>query len=452
MASPILSFRPEVKIEVASKDITKHLGDVGSVTVRKSLYEPAGHFQIIFPDLPVEDSRESLYGLVSPLDQILIWIRRWREPNQTIEPWIPILTGFVRSIGRDETVGGDGRVQRRVVLAGQDCGAAFLMEQISAFITYQNKDVYCPGPLTWLKEYNLTSQPKKIEDFIWEVAYETTKDIMQKVGLAYQRVFSVEKGTALPNQAFSHEGTVWELLKRYSDPPWNEFFVRENRAMDGATIDPELIFRPTPWYDIADNPLPDFDDSSVSYWEIPLADVISLSAHRDDSELVNHVWVAHPMGNAVAMQQMQKELTGLMNGDTRAKYGDRIQQETTNLNPIDIMHPISLPREEQRAAERKILTWVQERREWLKLAGTEIHLFERGSLTMKGYPHMRVGDYFRLQRGDIVWEAYIINISHQYLAYHQYFTTLEYIRGNQWVRRKEIQNPWDKERKQAALT
>ena len=310
-----------------------------------------------------------------------------------------------------------------------------------------------------MKEYGLSSNPRKVEDFIWEVATQTTKDIMEQVGLEFQKQFWVKKGTVLPMSAFTQEGCIWEMIHRYSDAPWNELFVRENRTMDGKDRNPELVFRPTPWFDYEDNPLPDFDDdTSVSYWSVPLADVVSLSAHRDDAELINHVWVTHPLSSAITMTQLATnagevdQSGGVVTKATRQKFGDRAAHNlTTSLNPVDIMHPISLPAAEQRAAEKKIVLWVKDRRDWAKKAHEDIHKFERGTLTMKGYPHPRVGDYFRLARGDIVWDGYIVGITHQYNSFHQYLTTLEYIRGNQWKKRQEITQPWDKERKQGLI-
>jgi hypothetical protein len=66
---------------------------------------------------------------------------------------------------------------------------------------------------------------------------------------------------------------------------------------------------------------------------------------------------------------------------------------------------------------------------------------------MKGYPMMRVGDYFRLHRGDIVWQGYVTNIVNDFQPYRQYITTMDYIRGNQIKVRRAMQNPWDVERK-----
>ena len=483
MAAPIYSYRPEIKIEILDNDVTVNLGDVGSCTIRKNLYQPAGEFQLVFPDLPVkgwftEDGgtmeRESLYGLVNPLDRICIWMRRWRDDCPTVGPWVPVLTGFVRSVGRDEQVGPDGRPQRQVVVAGQDCGGAFLMEMVSAFITYQNNHiggVNFPARLNWMKEYGLTYDLFQVQDFIWNVATKTTQSIMQTAEFEFQQKFYVNKGYLVPQIAFSQEGTVWELLYRYADGPWNELFVRENRNMfpnmaercpaeskegihDPKLLNPELVFRPTPWLDYDENPLPDVNMDSVTMWNIDMKHVVALRAHRDDAELVNHVWIHTPAMAQLANSQMVKKLAGVddanppgvVNPGTRDKFGDRVQQEATRLMPFNSA-PNSQPKDIQRANEDQMLQWAQERQRWVVLAQANIHNFERGSITMKGYPMMRVGDYFRLHRGDVVWHGYVTNIVHDFQPYRRYLTTMDYIRGSQIKVRRELQNPWDVERK-----
>jgi len=478
MASPIYSYRPEIKVEILDNDITVNLGDVGSCTIRKNLYQPAGEFQLVFPDLPVTGwnssggegpgaaVRESLYGLVNPLDKIVIWMRRWRDDCPTVEPWVPVLTGFVRSVGRDEQVGPDGRPRRQVVVAGQDCGAAFLMEMVSAWITFQNDGLAgpLPAPLTWLRELGLDSKAIKVEEFMWQTATVATQSIMDAVGYQFQQKFYVNKGTVVPYSAFSQEGTIWEMLYRHADPPWNEFFVRENRNMfpnmaekcpgpvgdihKKELLDPELVFRPTPWLDYDENPLPDVNMDSVTMWNIAMKHVVALRAHRDDSELVNHVQIKPTLLGGTGYTQVFQPDMGLVNADTRAKYGDRIQNDVTQLFPADLARPpINLPRADQLQAENVTKDWVTERRDWMVLAQNRIHDFERGSITMKGYPMMRVGDYFRLHRGDVIWHGYVTNIVHDFQPYRHYFTTMDYIRGSQIKVRREIQNPWDVERK-----
>jgi hypothetical protein len=289
-------------------------------------------------------------------------------------------------------------------------------------------------------------QAQPVQDFIWDVATKTTQSIMDAVGFQYQQMFSVRKGTVLPYSAFSQEGTIWEMLYRYADGPWNELFVRENRRPN--MLDPELVFRPTPWVDYDGNPLPDADMSSVTIWEINKKELLALRAHRDDSELVNHVWIHTPVSVSGANTQFFSRLKGLVNAETRGKYGDRIQQEATRLFPYaQPTSSINLPMAAQRAVDDDAASWAEERRDWMVLAQNRIHDFERGSITMKGYPMMRVGDYFRLHRGDIVWQGYVTNIVNDFQPYRQYITTMDYIRGNQIKVRRAMQNPWDLERK-----
>jgi hypothetical protein len=82
-------------------------------------------------------------------------------------------------------------------------------------------------------------------------------------------------------------------------------------------------------------------------------------------------------------------------------------------------------------------------------AGKDVYQFEKGSITIKGNPHIRVGDYVKVKRGVIEWSGYIVSIQHNYSAYRQYLTTIEYIRSDQWIERQKVKSGvWDKERKQ----
>lgn len=457
MPASILNYRPEIKLEIAGNDVTQYLGDQGTVSLRKSIMAPAGEFAISFPDMPTPNYRESLYGLVRPLDDIVISGRRWQEPETSLPEWTVMLRGFVRSIGRDEQIAQDGRPQRRVVISGHDCGAVFSMEMLAAYITYQNQangEGILPAPLVWLREYGLISQPFPVQTFIWLLAFISTQEIMRLGGFSFVPVLAVDKGAVLPHTAFSQEGPIWGMLKRYSDAPWNELFVREGEK------EPELVFRPAPYYETPDQddkeavaeggkPLPDAEVGlkSVRFWEIPNRNVIALHAHRDDSELVNHAWVMLAAGNVGGNTCPIINQKGTLNADTRAKFGDRLATETTYLGPTNLAPSINLNRAAQIAADQEWCAWGAYRLEWLKLAGKNIHLLERGSLTIKGDPKIQVGDYIWVTRGDLRWRGYVVNIQHQFSAYRHYLTTLDYIRGTQWLVRKTIDKPWDSERK-----
>lgn len=437
MVAPVQSYHPDILVLIAGQDVTRHLGDQSNVIIHKNLYAPTGEARILFPDMPTE-GRDSLYGVLNVMASIEIRLRRVGPDAGGM--WVTVLRGFVRSIGRDEQVAGDGRVHRSVVVVAHDTGAAFVMEQLHPFITYQNKGVPLPAPFSWLREYQLTPKPFPVAQFVWDIARESTKGILGCAGWSFNPVLSVEKGTALAHQALSTDGPVWELLARYADRPWNELFVREGPDQ------PEFVFRPTPWRDIQDTPLPDAVPGP--FWPVAIRDVISLAAHRDDAELVNHAWVQSPPAIAAANVQTILNSSGVLNAETRECFGDRIQIAATYLGPSDEdgLPSFPLPLEQQKAANLAWSRWILERLEWLKLAGSDIHQFERGQITIKGNPYPRVGDYFTLSRGAFEWDGYIVAITNDYAPYRRYQTTIEYIRGNQWVRRKNVSNPWDRER------
>lgn len=462
MAAKIRHYRPDIRIILRHTiHIEQQLGDIGSVTVSKNINAPCGEFSINFPDHPFHNgtvpivggplivSRRSLYDIIDVLDPIEIQMKRWQEESPTDDDWVTVLRGFVRSIGRNEAVNGEGRVERSVVIAGQDCGAAFLMEQLGQYISAaENPGNTAPQWLRYLKEFNLISSPMPLADFIWDAASSTTRSIMETADWAFTPSLYVQKGYALPWVAFSQEGSVWELLKRFSDPPWNELFVRE--GVDG----PELVFRPTPWADAGGYWLPDTDLDSVGFWEIPMRNVIELSAHRDDSDQVQHVFVQN--ANIHMAQNWNVLLNGFgnFNEELRAKFGDRIQVVPEYIGPG--VAPENLPEAEQKQSYTDYYQWLLDRTQWLVLAGTDIYKLEHGSITIKGDPHVRVGDYVTVQRGAIRWTAYVVSVSHKFAPYRNYLTTLEYIRSDQWIKRQQVQEQiggagvWDLERKQEA--
>lgn len=437
----IASYRPEVKILVGKgkTDISKNLGDAGSVSLRKDLRAPMGEAVIDFPDMPAPGglARDSLYGTTAVMDPIEIKMRAGTGPV-----WVTVLRGFIRGIERNEQVGGDGRVQRRVTLHAHDCGAAFVMESVHQFISWQNQGKNRPPPFDWLAEYQLESTPKPIATFMLQLASNSTKDIMAAAGFAFIPKMTVKKGAVNPCAVFTDQGTIWSMMSMYADMPWNELFVRESEA------GPELVFRPTPWRTIHGVPLPDVDPADLVddlFRIVPVSNVVSLHAQRDDAELVQHVWVTSP-NFTQAMVSAMGVRAGTINPETKAKFGDRFQALRTVLIPDEGSVLLNQKEPDFKSSSESYDQWLSDRITWARMAGEDTHEFERGTLTIKGDPTVRVGDYFRVKRGALAWDGYCVAVSHDFQPYRQYLTTIEYIRGNQWVRRQLLPNAWDLER------
>jgi len=144
------------------------------------------------------------------------------------------------------------------------------------------------------------------------------------------------------------------------------------------------------------------------------------------------------------MVQSRELKRGIVNEETIAKFGNRLQIQPTFLGPL-------LPTMNQDAGTtaRAVQTWtdwIRDRVTWMLAAGEDTHEFERGSMVVKGDPEMMVGKYFTVERGPLQWDGYGIGVGHDFQPYRRYLTTIEYVRSNQWKRRQAIKQPWDRER------
>lgn len=437
MSAPVRSYRPEINILIDGQDYTHLLADVGSVTLRKNLYAPTGEARIVLADMPIgKTTRDNAYGLLSLIIPVEIKIRRWREGEAALK-WVTVFRGILRSAGRDEQVGADGRVQRRVLLQAHDCGVVFLMQQIHPFIAFGITGVPNTPMGFWLKELGMLSKLYPAAEFIWKAATLSTNEIMSGVGYSFDQKFSVEEGNIQPSHAFSQEGPLWGMLDRYADRPWNELFVREGEAT------PELVYRPTPWRDSTDGWIKPVGETPKTR-TVQMRDILSLSAHRDDAEFINHAKVVSPAAHAAGLVQFESKDTGLLNGETAGRFGHRIKVQPTFHLPPTL--PINLPQAEQLQSNANFRDWIAKRRDWIKAAGEDIWKLERGSVVIKGYPEHQVGEYIEIDRGELKWLGYVTDVVQEFVPFQRYTSTLNYIRGNQWLRRKEVTNPWEKER------
>lgn len=456
MAAKIRSYQPRCRILLRHElFIEGQLGDMGEISISKNLYAPVGEFTINFPDHPYHSGksllggmnitqRRSLYDIINPLDPIEIELSRWREEDMTVT-YTTVLRGFVRSIGRSESVDGEGRVQRQVVVEGHDCGAPFIMEQIGALISAMQTGVSIPPAFRYLTEFGLISTPMPLSTFIGELAIASTKPIMDTAGFSYEPLLYVKKGYCNPAFAFSSDGPVWEILKRYSDAPWNELFVREGEK------NPELVFRPTPWKNAEGEWLPDVVVDDVTTWDIPMRNITALSAHRDDSEQVEHVFIQNSNIQISTNSIPLEKGVGDFNTELRTKFGDRIQVLQEHVGPA--LPEMNLPEEQQIQSNNDGYAWLMDRTEWMKAAGKDVYKFEKGTVTIKGDPRIRVGDYIHVKRGPLDWAGYVVSVQQSFQPYRRYLTTLEYIRSDQWIWRQQLGEDyplWDAERRQQA--
>lgn len=465
---------PQFIYKITSLDdalVHASMGENTTVTVSKSLYDPAGEFQIAIPDKPIElrisseageriTKRDSLYGFLEPMDRIEI---RMNRDQLTTGDMPVVLRGFVRGIGREEAMSPDGKPIRSVVISGHDCGCAFTILQVDVITAIQEgKWPYGANLLSaWGALTRTTGGPEMnaaklpLPQFV-KLCADTVEPILDQVGLRFDvdTDFAPDNEEVSPMSLPSFEGPMWNLLSRMVDRPWNEVFVRE------GPVWPEVVCRRTPWVVprwSGDNPNENYeitaervDALGSRMREIDMEEVIELRAHRDDSEVVTVVMVrsaaAHPFENQFALTLRDSVIDNPNNSS--AMFGWRAAQMESMLSSNGA--PQGNPEARFIELNKTLNTFLIQRREWLKAMWSRNADLENGSLQIRGRSTIHVGDYIHVRRGmgsGVDWVAYVTRVTHQYMPFNKYITTLEYIRSTQYLRRSAADNPWDTERR-----
>jgi hypothetical protein len=375
------------------------------------------------------------------MDSIEIRMNRNLNPNMPV-----VMRGFVRSVGRDESVGQDGRPDRHVQVMGHDFGCAFVIQQTGIVLSLmQGQEV---NPLSAaLSAVNMIPQSMFCCDFIRNaVAY--VKDIMTHAGQQFDFDLTVKEGYVEPQTVQNAEGPLWNLMTRYADLPWNELFVRE------GTNHPVVVYRETPWVDIDGtnvNPSPDVLQN-IPFWNIDMSDIVALRAHRDDSDVANFIWVQNALvqQNQGTYWTLNKDGPGVATGTENDPqvFGYRLMQISSQQGPGG--PSISLPEPQQQEAYDSLNEWLIKSIKWIVKATKNNADFESGTVQIKGNPNIRIGDYITVKRGPLAWSGYVTRVAHEFRMFQDYLTTINYIRSNQYfVRRRYQGNPWEAERKES---
>lgn len=459
----------EYKITSLNTVATPYLsfGDNGGVTVSKGLYDPAGEFQVRLPDMPINltvngvAARDSLYGFIEPMDRVEIRMNRDQLPPGQMPV---VLRGFVRGVGREETMDSQGRPIRTLVISGHDFGCAFSIEQIGAVRAYlENRDAYLfstiAGLLAAVSIELETGKEMPIGPFVERVTKEFVQPILDNVGETFEFDLTHAPGDqkVYLQTAISVEGPIWNWLYRLIDSPWNEMFVREGPEH------PEVVVRRTPWLrDSAIQTMPQEDflaSIGTTLHAIEMNEVIGLRAHRDDSDVTNILlinnWEGSLYGTDYWKTRGAEQMTIYTPENSPDRYGHRIAQLYSMLMPTSAQGKQDAA---FGAAKKEIEDWMQtERFQWLLDRWGRNADWEHGSIDIRGRSDIRVGEYIHVKRGmgagtdsGVDWAAYVTRVTHQYNPFQKYTTTLEYIRSNQYVRRRDAKNPWDTERRRSA--
>lgn len=462
-------------------DLSPFLGDSGSVTVSRSLYFPAGYFEFKFVDRglnvpadggklasvleilndlgfsfnPANKPLDSLYGLLEPMDMIEIYMSRSLSKAD-----MPIMMrGMVRKISRTESMGDDGVPSRSVVVTGSCLGAAFDIYKIS-LIAELGKDPKSPGynPLMteadWMRLFGFEGEeqfPQPCDKFMSKIVDLVNEKFMKTVGYPeFIKNMEVKDGVVMVSSLNQYEGALWAAMIDRADTPWNELYVEDTE--DG----PQVTYRVTPLYDLND----DFCQTDrvdmpggvviggVEINRISADDIVSLEASRDDDRVFNFYVLDSSYISLVGKPEFQKQF---LNADYQVFNYENNKPEWYGVRRMDAalyQYPLSVKAKLKGQKEKvsneqgiDIFNYSMRRRLQLAKMNADNLVFEHGYMTFKGNEAVKIGNYVRVTRGEMINDYYAHTVTHTFTPFKSFMTTVDFIRGTGFIGRNRSEKP-----------
>lgn len=448
-------------------DLTPFLGDGSTVRTSKSVREPAGGFSISFMDKASESGGklESVYGLVEPMDGIEIRMWGGLGPRPKVLPII--MRGFVTSVRRSQAMSDAGKPMRTVSLSGQDYGKIWQMYQVLYLQAYSEGKALLTTYGLWelfgLKAQNTLKASQLVKDAIEKIINPFLDNMLPKNWPMPRSIKTddvmVKRGV-INNSYQNTQGSIYQILAENTDvPTWNELYIEDRE--DGV----HCVYRPIPALRLSPNDSKDNrkiqkDAPDPIYCEIEDGDVQDINTERSDANVANFYWVNNTRYDLI--DEMQRKLQSIPQGDKKVNlsaypnsaakyYGTRPMYASTQMSGDSVTNMLSGQSKDDIEKNRtETLSWIDQRRLELVEMNKDNVVFESGSARVKGgqmrpdgKEAMKAGDYARFIMGNMVWDAYCVQIEHEFVVYNSYTSTVIFERGEGFATRIEKQSsPW----------
>jgi hypothetical protein len=430
--------------------------------VDKGVGVPKGLFTITVGDRPAAVADDTVYAQIAPMDYIEI--RMASEPHVTGIPLV--MRGFVTAVSRQESIGESGQPQRSVVIHGADTGKILEMIQFYYGVGYATGQIISSA-FALFQRFQLMADSSldgaiSVKDFFQRVIDEVVNPYLLDMAdarlgamvdggegdLAVANADVLQLGTDIVDTGDflywislgSYQGTLWGLLARDADLAWHEMFVEDReegpffvyRPMPFLSVDGELIQQPGVY-------MPEVIERSHD-------DMKSLSVSRSDASVANIFDVQAPkvlpmMQNNWSTQMLVQDDGYVYMRDHDANlpslYGDRRLAVVAQQAPAGFPSNLgSMAAEEVSTQEESMIQWGQRRRRALAEMAMDNVLWESGTAVFRGDPLLRAGRYLRLRRQDMQQQMYMVHVRHEFTPFSSYVTTVNFIRGDGWIRRQ----------------
>lgn len=467
-----VSQRAEMKIP-RYLDITPFIDDSGYVSTNRSLYSPIGTFDIHMNDRGFNlksdtelspfkaflnqygfsfdgsgEPLDCLYGLIEPMDMIEIYM----SGTKTNEPPI-VMRGFVRDIARDESFDNNGQPMRNISVSGTCLGSAFDIYKIciaKELNTQGNTNLFMTDS-DWAKVYGFNDGnplPQLCGDFMQTMTNFINTKFMAALGYPdIKTSISVNDGKVLVSNISSYEGAFWGVMIERADTPWNELFIEDTKD---AT---QLVYRPTPWVDL-NNELCQTEPDGKSrkglvkpvVINIPSNELKSLSVTRGDSRIFNYVSLDSSFVSLTGRSDHQRAMLNPLyqyfdyENNNPNIYGIRRLDAALYQVPESFAkYPAQQLAKEADKDAGDSLSYAFNRRRQLALMNADNVVLEDGSMIIKGNENVKCGMYISITRGKMINQYYVVGVTHSFVPFQSFTTTVDFIRGTGFVGRNRLE-------------
>lgn len=443
-------------------DLTPFLSNGSAVRTSKSVREPAGGFSVTFADRPQEQSStgdlESIYGLIEPMD--IIEIRMWNGMGRAPAEYPIVMRGFVSVVQRGQTMGEAGQPQRQVIISGQDYGKIWQTFQVIHLAAYAERQSLLSSFQLWEMFGVTASNTLKAGDFVRTMVDKVInphmdgfmpKDTQLPRKLLTGESIAVKHGV-VNNSYQSMQGSIYDILRFHGDVGvWNELYTEDRE--DGVHV----VYRPIPALHLTmpkgakDRKIQD-DAPDPIYCVIEDSYIKSISVSRTDGNVANFYWVNNSRFDLI--DDMQRKLASIPKDDGKVSlkeypntavkyYGVRAMYAETQQGEDSITNYGSGESEsahEARGAKQE--AWIDRRRRHMLEMNRDNVVLERGNALVKGgmmrpdgKEVMKAGDYARFKTGLATWDAYVVQIDHEFIPFQSFTSSLTLERGEGFAKR-----------------
>jgi len=324
-------FRPQVKITfhtakgaltVGTKTISGVEDDIITCQTFKDLSQPAGMFIIHLVDHQRYDK------MVEPMDVVSIIMSNHISYNPNVNNYTrheglthATMVGLIDSVKRKRTIDQNGKPQVYCEIRGRDFGKLFIKHQIR----------YIPWLIGNEGTERVSSAVKKLLTWLCsglitggDIAYLMRNNLLRLLMNAVNMEFNVNGLTLQLNKIISYrfskdmghipfniplqsqEGHLWDILKNYSNPPWNELWIdtitAPNRVIPGDVYENGKLKTKGICREDYSSPINTGDAETTGI----LMDKASRSRQQEWEKLLNG-WKTAPAGQAPVKEKLLKE-------------------------------------------------------------------------------------------------------------------------------------------------